>query len=77
MRFKLAHVHEIKQETALRFYFHVPGFPKKSDGSRGDSRLPTVVSPEEPGGIGLYLARIGGAAAKTQTNPAEAGRLVA
>jgi predicted enzyme related to lactoylglutathione lyase len=65
MKIKLTSVHVDDQEKALRFYTEVLGFVKKTDFSQGPYRWLTVVSPEEPDGVELQLARNDNPAAKT------------
>jgi len=65
MKIKLTSVHVDDQEKALRFYTEVLGFVKKADFSQGPYRWLTVVSPEEPDGVELQLARNDNPAAKT------------
>src|SRR5579863_4869891 len=65
MKIKLTSVHVDDQEKALRFYTEVLGLAKKSDFSNGPYRWLTVVSPEEPDGTELQLARNDNPAAKT------------
>ena len=64
MRIKLTSVHVDDQEKALRFYTDVLGFVKKADFSQGPYRWLTVVSPEDPDGTELQLARSDNPAAK-------------
>jgi predicted enzyme related to lactoylglutathione lyase len=64
MKIKLTHVYVDDQEKALRFYTEVLGFVKKADFSQGPFRWLTVVSPEDPEGTELQLARNDNPAAK-------------
>ena len=64
MKIKLASVYVDDQDKALRFYKEVLGFAKKADFSHGAYRWLTVVSPEEPDGTELQLARNDNPAAK-------------
>ncbi len=64
MKIKLASVYVDDQDKALRFYKEVLGFAKKADFSHGSYRWLTVVSPEEPDGTELQLARNDNPAAK-------------
>jgi predicted enzyme related to lactoylglutathione lyase len=64
MKIKLTSVYVDDQEKALRFYTDVLGFTKKADVSQGPYRWLTVVSPEEPQGTELQLARNDNPAAK-------------
>jgi predicted enzyme related to lactoylglutathione lyase len=57
MKIKLTTVYVDDQDKALRFYTDVLGFVKKADFSQGPFRWLTVVSPEEPDGTELQLAR--------------------
>jgi predicted enzyme related to lactoylglutathione lyase len=57
MKIKLTSVYVDDQDKALRFYTEVLGFARKADFSQGPFRWLTVVSPEEPGGAELQLAR--------------------
>jgi predicted enzyme related to lactoylglutathione lyase len=57
MKIKLTTLYVDDQEQALRFYTEVLGFEKKADFSQGSYRWLTVVSPEEPGGTELQLAK--------------------
>ncbi len=57
MKIKLTSVYVDDQEKALRFYADVLGFAKKADVSNGPYRWLTVVSPDEPEGTELQLAR--------------------
>ena len=57
MKIKLTSVYVHDQDNALRFYTEVLGFTKKADFSQGPFRWLTVVSPEEPRGAELQLAR--------------------
>jgi len=65
MKIKLTSVYVDDQEKALRFYTDVLGFTKKADVSQGPYRWLTVVSPEDPEGTELQLARNDNPAAKT------------
>src|ERR1700749_3188253 len=64
MKIKVTSVFVDDQEKALRFYTEVLGFAKKADFSNGPFRWLTVVSPEEPDGTELKLARNNNPAAK-------------
>ena len=64
MKIKLTSVYVDDQDKALRFYTEVLGFAKKADFSQGLYRWLTVVSPEEPDGTELQLARNDNPAAK-------------
>ncbi|HKO46086.1 MAG TPA: VOC family protein [Polyangiaceae bacterium] len=64
MKIKLVSVYVDDQDKALRFYTEVLGFSKKADFSNGPYRWLTVVSPEEPDGTELQLARNDDPAAK-------------
>jgi predicted enzyme related to lactoylglutathione lyase len=64
MRIKLTSVYVDDQDKALRFYKEVLGLAKKADFSHGSYRWLTVVSPEEPDGTELQLARNDNPAAK-------------
>jgi predicted enzyme related to lactoylglutathione lyase len=57
MKIKLTNVYVDDQDKALRFYTEVLGFVKKADFSNGPYRWLTVVSPEDPDGTELQLAR--------------------
>ena len=57
MKMKLVSVYVDDQEKALRFYTEVLGFLKKADFSNGPFRWLTVVSPDDPSGTELQLAR--------------------
>jgi predicted enzyme related to lactoylglutathione lyase len=57
MKIKLMRVYVDDQDKALVFYTEVLGFTKKADFSNGGFRWLTVVSPEEPEGTELQLAR--------------------
>jgi predicted enzyme related to lactoylglutathione lyase len=57
MKIKLTTVYVNDQDKALRFYTEVLGFAKKNDFSNGPYRWLTVISPEEPDGTELQLAR--------------------
>jgi len=65
MKIMLMSVYVDDQEKALRFYTEVLGFTKKADFSNGPYRWLTLVSPEEPDGTELQLARNDNPAAKT------------
>jgi len=65
MKIKLTNVFVDDQDKALRFYTDVLGFVKKADFSQGSFRWLTVVSPEDPDGTELQLARNDNPAAKT------------
>jgi predicted enzyme related to lactoylglutathione lyase len=64
MKIKLTSVYVDDQEKALRFYTDVLGLTKKADFSQGPYRWLTVVSPDEPEGTELQLARNDNPAAK-------------
>ena len=64
MKIKLTSVYVDDQDKALRFYTEVLGFAKKADFSNGPYRWLTVVSPAEPDGAELQLARNDNPAAK-------------
>src|SRR6266498_2163761 len=64
MKIKLTSVYVDDQDKALRFYAEVLGFAKKADFSQGPYRWLTVVSPEDPDGTELQLARNDNPAAK-------------
>src|SRR5262245_12263306 len=64
MKIALTTVFVDDQEKALRFYTDVLGFEKKADFSQGPFRWLTVISPEEPTGTELQLARNDNPAAK-------------
>ncbi len=64
MKIKLTSVYVDDQDKALRFYTDVLGFAKKADFSNGPYRWLTVVSPDEPDGTELQLARNDNPAAK-------------
>jgi predicted enzyme related to lactoylglutathione lyase len=64
MKIKLTTIHVDDQAKALRFYTEVLGLTKKADFSQGSFRWLTVVSPEEPDGTELQLARNDNPAAK-------------
>jgi predicted enzyme related to lactoylglutathione lyase len=64
MKIKLTGIYVDDQEKALRFYTEVAGFVKKADVSQGGYRWLTVVSPEDPDGTELQLARNDNPAAK-------------
>jgi predicted enzyme related to lactoylglutathione lyase len=64
MKIKLTGIYVDDQEKALRFYTKVAGFVKKADVSQGGYRWLTVVSPEDPDGTELQLARNDSPAAK-------------
>ena len=64
MKIKLTTVYVDDQDRALRFYTEVLGFTKKADFTQGPYRWLTVVSPEEPEGTELQLARNDDPAAK-------------
>jgi predicted enzyme related to lactoylglutathione lyase len=57
MKIKLTSVYVDDPEKALRFYTEVLGFVKKADFSQGPFRWLTIVSPEDPEGTELQLAR--------------------
>jgi predicted enzyme related to lactoylglutathione lyase len=54
----------VRRDSARGPYTEVPGFVKKADFSQGPFRWLTVVSPEDPGGTELQLARNDNPAAK-------------
>jgi predicted enzyme related to lactoylglutathione lyase len=64
MKIKLTSVYVDDQAKALRFYTEVLGFVTKADISQGPYRWLTVVSPEDPDGTELQLARNDNPAAK-------------
>ena len=55
MRIVLTSVLVDDQDKALRFYTDVLGFVKKTEVPLGVHRWPTVVSPDDPDGVGLVL----------------------
>ena len=55
MRINLASVLVDDQDKALRFYTEVLGFVEKTNVPVGDNRWITVVSPELPDGVELFL----------------------
>ena len=57
MKIKLTSVYVDDQDKALRFYTEGLGFAKKADFSQGPFRWLTVVSPEDPDGTELQLAK--------------------
>lgn len=57
MKIKLTNVYVDDQDKALRFYTEVLDFTKKADFSNGSYRWLTVISPDEPDGTELQLAR--------------------
>jgi len=57
MKIKLTNIFVDDQEKALRFYTDTLGFAKKADFSQGPYRWLTVVSPEDPDGTELQLAK--------------------
>lgn len=57
MKIKLTSIYVDDQDKALGFYGDVLGFTKKADFTNGPFRWLTVVSPEEPDGMELQLAR--------------------
>ena len=65
MKIKLTSIYVDDQEKALHFYADILGFVKKTDVTQGPYRWLTVVSPEEPEGVELQLARNDNPAAKT------------
>jgi predicted enzyme related to lactoylglutathione lyase len=65
MKIKLTTIYVDDQEKALRYYTEVAGFEKKADVSQGPYRWLTVVSPAEPDGSELQLARNDNPAGKT------------
>jgi predicted enzyme related to lactoylglutathione lyase len=64
MKIKLTSVFVDDQEKALHFYTEVLGFAKKADFSNGPYRWLTVVSPDDPDGTELQLAKNDNPAAK-------------
>lgn len=64
MKIKLTTVYVTDQDQALRFYTEVLGFTKKADFSQGPFRWLTVVSPDDPNGTELQLAKNDDPAAK-------------
>jgi predicted enzyme related to lactoylglutathione lyase len=64
MKIKLTNVYVEDQDKALRFYTEVLGFARSADVTQGPYRWLTVVSPEEPDGTQLQLARNDNPAAK-------------
>jgi predicted enzyme related to lactoylglutathione lyase len=64
MKIKLTNVFVDDQEKALRFYTDTLGFAKKADFSQGPYRWLTVVSPDDPDGTELQLAKNDNPAAK-------------
>jgi predicted enzyme related to lactoylglutathione lyase len=64
MKIKLTSIYVDDQDKALHFYTEVLGFAKKADFSQGPYRWLTVVSPEEPDGTELQLAKNDNPAAK-------------
>jgi predicted enzyme related to lactoylglutathione lyase len=64
LKIKLTTIYVDDQDKALRFYTDVLGFAKKADFSQGSYRWLTVVSPEQPDGTELQLARNDNPAAK-------------
>ena len=64
MKIKLTTVYVDDQEKALRFYTEVLGLAKKADFSNGPFRWLTVVSPDDPSGTELQLAKNDNPAAK-------------
>lgn len=64
MKIKLTTLYVSDQDKALRFYTEVLGFQKKADFSQGPYRWLTVVSPEDPEGTELQLAKNDGPGAK-------------
>ncbi|SEQ90200.1 Catechol 2,3-dioxygenase [Virgibacillus subterraneus] len=65
MKIKITSVFVEDQEKALRFYTDVLGFVKKTDTPAGDFKWITVVSPEEPDSVELFLEPNDNPAAKT------------
>jgi predicted enzyme related to lactoylglutathione lyase len=57
VKIKIASIYVNDQDKALRFYTEILGFVKKADFTQGPFRWLTVVSPEEPDGTELQLAR--------------------
>ncbi|MEN7551078.1 VOC family protein [Rapidithrix thailandica] len=55
MKIKLTSIPVSDQEKALHFYTEVLNFEKKHDIPVGEDRWLTVVSPEEPDGVELFL----------------------
>lgn len=64
MKIKLTSVYVDDQEKALRFYTDVLGWTQKADFSQGTFRWLTVVSPDDPYGVELQLAKNDDPAAK-------------
>jgi len=64
VKITLTSVYVDDQDKALRFYTEVLGFAKKAEFSNGPYRWLTVVSPAEPDGTELQLARNDSRAAK-------------
>jgi predicted enzyme related to lactoylglutathione lyase len=64
MKIRLTTIYVDDQDKALRFYTEVLGFAKKADVGQGGFRWLTVVSPDEPEGTELQLARNSNPAAK-------------
>jgi predicted enzyme related to lactoylglutathione lyase len=64
VKIKLTTIYVDDQDKALRFYAEVLGMSKKADFSNGGFRWLTVVSPDEPEGTELQLARPANPAAK-------------
>ena len=65
MKITLTSVMVDDQDKALRFYTNVLGFVKKRDLPAGEGRWLTVVSPEGPEDIELFLEPMGFPPAKT------------
>jgi len=57
MKIKLTSVYVDDQDKALHFYTDVLGFAKKNDFGNGPYRWLTVVSPDDPNGTELQLAK--------------------
>ncbi len=55
MKISLTSIHVNDQDKAIRFYTEVLGFVKKQDFPVGEFRWLTVVSPEGPDDIELFL----------------------
>lgn len=64
MKIKLTSIYVDDQEKALAFYTETLGFQKKADYPAGDFRWITIVSPEEPDGVEVFLQPSGNPAAR-------------
>jgi len=64
MKIKLTSIYVDDQEKALAFYTGKLGFQKKADYPAGDFRWITIVSPEEPDGVEVFLQPNANPAAK-------------